>query len=167
MTYDKYKTIISIEEFYNLWETDQLESLTEGLKKRIYDKYLIKSLVFQRDDFLCQNEDCKNPTSSLTMHHIKFQKNKGRNTLKNCVTMCKTCHNSFHKGKIALTFWGATYQLHKKIEVNWKEVKKQSKQIRKDNIKFKGVVVSWELIALLLKWLNISYEEMDLDDDLE
>ena len=163
--YRKYRVIQTYDEFFDVWDNTQLENITQEMRKRIYDNYVVKALVFQRDNFKCQNADCKYPESPLTRHHIKFQKNNGKNTIKNSVTICRTCHQGYHKGKNHLTFWGATYKLHQNTDINWKKVRIETKQIRKENMRFYGAKVSWEMIALLLKWLNVSYEDFEDEDD--
>ncbi len=159
--YERFRVIQTQEEFFGSWDEKQLENLNQEDMKKIYDAYILKAIVFQRDEFKCQNEDCKYPDSPLTRHHIKFQKNNGKNTIKNSVTICRTCHKGFHRGKNSLTFWGATYQLHKSTEVNWKKVKANSKVIRKENMQYHGVPISWEMLELLLKWLNVHYQDFD------
>ena len=61
--------------------------------------------VFDRDNYTCQICDQKGGT--LNAHHIiPFSKNKKlRTDLSNGLTMCKKCHNSFHRkyGKINIS----------------------------------------------------------------
>ena len=59
------------------------------------------------------------------------------------------------------------FSLGKQFIDNWKEVKKHMKEIREANKHEHGVVVSWEMIYQLLKWLdnNHLYSTDDEDDD--
>ena len=77
MSYENFKQIKNREEFFNTWDSD-IEKLTEAIKETVYKKYLIKCAVFQRDNFECQNELCKTSKSDLTLHHVKWQKNRGK-----------------------------------------------------------------------------------------
>lgn len=164
MSYEKYRIIQSFEEFYTSWSDDKLEDLTSEMKKGIYDRYVIRSLIFQRDNFECQDIHCKTLDSDLTLHHIKFKEDNGKYTLKNCVIICKTCHDGFHQGKNSLTFQGATYRIHKKTGTNWKVRKLEGREIRRSNIKYCGIKISLGLLSILLKWLNIHYEDMEIED---
>lgn len=165
--YEIYRKIKTQEEFFLSWEPSSLETLNESLKDKIYQKYLIKCSVFQRDNFKCKNEECNTPESPLTMHHIKFQKNNGKDTINNCVTICKTCHKGFHSGKNKLTFGGAVYQLHKEKKVNWKIIRATNRLKRKENKEFCGINISWELFALLMKFMETDFSLVDdFEDDL-
>lgn len=174
MAYEIYKQKLSMEEYFNRWDDERLNMLTDVLRKDIYNKYLVKVEVFQRDNFLCQSVNCKSPTDKLTMHHVKFQKNGGEHKVKNCVTLCLTCHKKFHSGKYDLVMKdspslpshmrGHTFKLDKDNEVNWKVLKKQMKSFRKTVHEESGLHISWEQIAFLMRWLEIVYDE-DLEDD--
>lgn len=161
MTYEIYKNILEREQFFERLGEESQEAIPASMKDLIYSRYVVKSLVFQRDNFKCQNLKCKTPKSKITWHHIKFRKNGGKDTLKNTITVCLDCHQNYHKGKIELAFPNATYKLHKETKINWKLVKKASKKIRKDNIKFSGIKISWELACILMKFLSINHEEME------
>jgi hypothetical protein len=164
MAYEKFKTIVTFEEFFNSWKLEELARLDSSMRQFIYQKHVLKCVVFQRDEFKCQNKDCKCPESPLTIHHIKFQKNGGENKVKNCITICKSCHKNFHRGKIALVFWGATYRIHSDNEIDWKQIKLQSKEIRNAVKHLHGVNISMEMAYYLLKWLE-EHNEYEGDDD--
>ena len=158
-----------MEDYFNRWDDERLETLTDIIRVEIYEKYLIKCDVFQRDGFNCQNKDCKNPSAELTMHHVKWQKNGGVNKARNCVTICNTCHKEFHAGKYPLIMKnnktlpshirGHTFKLDKLNEINWKIVKKQMKQFRKTLHNESGLRLSWQQVSFLMKWLEMSYKE--------
>jgi len=165
--YEIYRTVKTRDEYYKTWDQKNFEMLTEELQKNIYDRYIIKCFVFQRDNFQCQNEGCKHTASELTMHHIKFQKNNGKDSVKNCITLCKACHNGFHRGKCDLTFWGATYRVSKPDSVNWKIIRKQNKKLRKElraELALNPINISAALFEQLMRFLMVNFDE-DEDDD--
>lgn len=169
MAYEIYKKEITKKEYFETWEDYKLKDLTEDLKKAIYEKYLVKKAVFQRDGFKCQNINCKSPEAPLTMHHVRFQKNGGKHTEKNCITLCSECHKGFHRAKISITFpdedylpkkmRGNTFVVDKKNEVNWKKVKKEMRQFRKSLRDQCGLKISWEQLMILLKFLEYDFED--------
>lgn len=167
--YQKYKIVLSKEEFFNGWDKYQLENMVSGIKDYVYSTYVLRCAVFQRDEFKCQNKHCTSPESPLTMHHIKHKRNGGKDTLRNCITICNACHTRFNRFKGVLTFWGHTYKLHKKNEISWKQIKKKNKKYRRE-LKYEGIggiTISSELFLLLMKFLEISYEEVDEYLDVE
>jgi len=167
--YDTYRITKTKEQYYKHWKQSDLALLSEDRQNEIYQKYFIKSAVFQRDNFTCRNEECKAPESKLTLHHTKFVKNNGKWSLKNCITICKSCHRHYHKGKGTLTYDGMTYQIHKETEMNWKQVRAMSKVIRKENKSQHGVRISWELMAMLMKFMFDKEIEIEceLEDEVE
>lgn len=164
MAYEKYRTIVDEVSYFKDYEPENLKNISEDIRKTIYRRYVIKCMVFQRDNFKCKNEGCIAPESPITLHHIKFQKNGGKDSLRNCATICKSCHKAYHCGKRSLTFDGRTYQVHHALfkPINWKEIKKISKQKRNEVKDQHGIQISWELIYILMRFL-----ELDLDNDLE
>lgn len=163
--YDTYRVTKTKDEYFEHWQKEELDNLTSEQLDDIYQKYFIKSVVFQRDEFTCRNEECKAPDSKLTLHHTKFQKNNGKWSMKNCITICKSCHQHYHKGKGTLTYDGMTYQIHKEEELNWKQVKAVNKKVRKQNRELHGVRISWELMAMLMKFLFD--REIDIPCEIE
>lgn len=133
--------------------------------EQIYQRYVLKCVVFQRDNFKCQNENCKTPNSKITLHHIKFQKNNGKDKPKNGITICDTCHKAFHKGKKVLTFNGHTYRVHKEEnKFDWKQHKSKSKAVRKKAREYHGCRISLKMLKILMKFLEKDYREF-IDDD--
>jgi len=166
--YEIYRTVKTRDEYYKTWDPTNFGMLTEELQKTIYDRYIIKSFVFQRDGFKCQNFGCKHPQSELTMHHIKFQKNNGKDSPRNCITLCKSCHNGFHRGKCDLTFNGATYKVSRPECVNWKIVRKQNKKLRKElraELALNPIHITAALFEQLMRFLMVNFEEGEEDDD--
>lgn len=166
--YEKYRKILSETEFYKDWSAESLNELTTSLKNRIYERYVVKATCFQRDNFECQNhkenEQCKN-TKKLTLHHIKWQKNGGQHKPKNCITLCHSCHHGYHNGSNNLSFWGATYKLNLEPKIDWNEIRSWAREVRKNNKEYHGVIIPWEILVELMKWLTIPYDEMELDDE--
>ena len=171
MTYKTYKQKLTKIEYFNNWIDSNIKSLSEDIKEQIYQKYLVKCKVFNRDNFKCQQIDCKYPDSPLTMHHVKWQKNGGEHKERNCITLCKTCHKGFHRGKKDLTFInnkklpdhmkGHTFKLNKVTEVDWKLVRKEMKTLRKNFKSVHGIHLSLDELSFLMKWLE---NVIDLDD---
>jgi len=178
--YKIYKQNLSKEDFFSKWDSEQYHSLSENLKERIYNKYIIKSKILNRDSFKCQNMECKTPDSPLTIHHIKHRRNNGEDKERNLITICRVCHKSFNRTKKPLVFSnednipahvrGHTFRLsvpEKKID--WKKITIEMKQLRK-KLKYEGVVFKikdMNLLIILMKFLSKPYYEFEgYDDDI-
>lgn len=61
----------------------------------------VREYVLARDGFICQCCKGKSKDKVLNVHHIESRK-IGGNSPGNLVTLCKTCHQKFHKGIIQL-----------------------------------------------------------------
>lgn len=143
-THKMFKQKLNKDDYFGNWEDDKLVGLTEDLKERIYQRYLVKCTVFSRDQFKCQNLNCSSKHSPITLHHIKWQKNGGEDSERNCVTLCDTCHKGFHAATMELRFSkskglpkkirGQTIKLTKSDEIDWKELKKKMRRFRKSVI---------------------------------
>jgi len=174
MAYEIYKKQLTKKEYFDNWDSDNYKRLNEDLREQIYNKYLVKSKVFNRDNFTCQNINCKFPDATLTMHHVKWQKNGGEDKERNCVTLCRTCHKAYHRGKQEITFSenanlpshmkGQTYKLSAVDEIDWKKVKKDMKNLRKTMKQSHGIRLSMSQVAFLMKWLEYIVDLDDLDD---
>lgn len=179
MAYEIYKKKIIREEYFDGWDREQYDSMTEELREKIYQKYLLKAKVLKRDKYECQNINCKYPTSPLTVHHVKHKRNGGEDKERNLVTACRTCHKRFNNCKDVFKFKtgmnlpthirGHTFKLHRKeSKFDWKKMKCQMKAIRK-TAKHSGFEVrlttkDWGILVMLMKWLEIPYTESE--DDL-
>ena len=98
--------------------------------------YNVREYVLWRDNYQCQGrKGCKNKI--LNVHHIESRKTGG-NSPNNLITLCETCHNDYHAGKLKLnlkrgqmfkdaTFMGvmrwATYNALKELYPNVKLIK--------------------------------------------
>ncbi len=178
MAYEIYKKILTQEEYFNTWDSEKVATLNESLQRHIYHKYLLKTLIMQRDNCTCQNDKCPycdnvEDADNLTMHHVKWKKNGGEDKLKNGVILCNTSHRNFHRGKCALTFWGNIYKVDKMTEhksnINWKIIKFQNKQLRKQlSLDEKGVVISEKMMTYLMKFLEVVYDDLfDSDENTD
>lgn len=171
MSYEIYKTIKDKDDYFATWDTTQVESLNDELKNEIYNKYLVKASMLQRDSFVCQNTGCRTFSSDLTMHHVKFKKNGGMDSVRNVVTLCHDCHSNFHRhrGDIILNdgahlpshMRGMTFRMHRNNDINWIEIRRETKKIRKANRDVWGTRISWETVALLMRILNKPYNLWD------
>lgn len=179
--YEIYKNIRQRDDYFAEWTEQSVKNLTEELKDIIYAKYLVKCEVFQRDGFKCQNTECEFPDHPLSMHHIKFKKNGGKDTKRNGVTLCIPCHKGYHRFKrrivypdadyLPSTIRGHTFQLVKPEEMDWKKLKAEMRTFRK-NLKNQGIKnrMSWDRIYELMRWLFLDYDdsyEGELDDSDE
>jgi len=175
MAYDKYKILKTYDEFYSTWTSEDIKTMKPARRKEVYNEYAVKVILMQRDSFTCQNHNCicchnepfyETETKGLTWHHIKFKKNGGKNTVRNGVIICDGSHNAHNKGKHPLVFAnkenlpshfrGHTfpYDMRDK-KINWKKNKIKSKVIRKNAKEFHGIVLSWEMILMLIKFLGL------------
>jgi hypothetical protein len=59
----------------------------------------VREYVLYRDNHVCQH--CKKKDLILNVHHIISRKTGGNRT-DNLITLCKDCHEKYHKGKIKL-----------------------------------------------------------------
>ncbi len=170
MTYAIFRTKHTSEDYFANWDSENYNKLTAALRTRIYNKYLIKCEVFGRDDFACANSECEFPDSPLTLHHVRFQKNGGKDSARNCVTLCDTCHRGFHRGKRRLVFSndekypstikGHTFNMGVDTRVDWKAIKGEMKKFRK-TLAHEHLYLSMDEIALLWKFLESIYSEGD------
>lgn len=77
-----------------------------------------KAYVLYRDNHTCQHCKGKKKDSRLEVHHIIFRKDKGSDEQENLITLCKTCHDDLHDGKIALKGGKAKGQLNHATQMN-------------------------------------------------
>jgi hypothetical protein len=165
--YEKYKATQTYDEYYSTWEQETLDALSPELKDGIYNRYVVKATVFQRDKFRCTNVDCGSETN-LTLHHIRYQRNGGKDSERNCVCLCKTCHKGFHQGKIAITYGGTvpshirghTLKEHVRDRIDWKAIKANMAILRKNLKEHHGIRLTGEQVLILLRWLHYPYDEM-------
>jgi len=61
----------------------------------------VREYVLHRDSHKCQAPRCNYKDKILNVHHI-VSRQTGGNRPNNLITLCETCHNKHHKGKINL-----------------------------------------------------------------
>lgn len=62
----------------------------------------VREYVLFRDSHICQHCKGKSGDKVLNVHHIIHRQNGGSDKPDNLITLCKTCHDNYHKGKITL-----------------------------------------------------------------
>ena len=75
---------------------------TEYQKGPQKDFFNTREYVLFRDNHQCQNCKGKSKDKILNVHHIIHRANGGSNQPDNLITLCKTCHDNYHQGKIKL-----------------------------------------------------------------
>lgn len=58
--------------------------------------------VFERDNFRCRHCKGKSKNYELHAHHVIHREHGGEDNIENIITLCKTCHVEYHRGKIIL-----------------------------------------------------------------
>ena len=61
----------------------------------------IREYVLWRDGHVCQHCHGKSKDSVLNVHHLESRKTGG-NSPSNLITLCETCHKSYHRGEFEL-----------------------------------------------------------------
>ncbi|MGF6375049.1 hypothetical protein M2140_000083 [Clostridiales Family XIII bacterium PM5-7] len=70
----------------------------------------VREYVLFRDNHVCQHCKDKSKDAVLNVHHIESRKTGG-DAPTNLITLCETCHNAYHRGKIDLKVKrGASYK---------------------------------------------------------
>jgi hypothetical protein len=54
-----------------------------------------RAFILRRDDFTCQSCGCRSSPADLEVHHILPRAQRGSNSIRNLITLCKQCH--FHE----------------------------------------------------------------------
>ena len=65
-----------------------------------------KAYVLARDSYTCQHCKGKSKDQRLEVHHIIFRSHQGSDEETNLLTLCKTCHDGLHEGKITFKHTG-------------------------------------------------------------
>jgi len=163
------KSLLEKKDYFDRWSDEDLKLITEEIKDQIYQEYYTKHVVFNRDHFECQVEDCSFDESPLTLHHYKHKSNGGKTTPRNCITVCQPHQKKYHSGKKALKFKNRNdlpshiaghTQAHDwytqgkpRHQFNFKKIKKEMRVLRKDNKEHWGRPISIERLLILLIWL--------------
>ena len=78
----------------------------------------IKAFILDRDSYKCQHCKGKSKDNKLEVHHIIFRSNNGSDDPENLITLCKTCHDAVHNGKIKLKGGKIKSQLKHATQMN-------------------------------------------------
>jgi phage FluMu gp28-like protein len=169
MEYKIYTKQLTQDEYFDLF--DNQETLTKIIKDNLYNVYLVKSQMLNRDNFTCQLKDCpycnnKKMAPNLTRHHVKQQKNGGKDTLRNSLTLCSDAHSAYHSGKIDLVISnnkelpahirGHVFKVSFRDKILARERKKKMKKFRKQilqEINYKENI-SFDYIVALISFLD-------------
>jgi len=109
---DFIKSILPIEHIILETATFDIHSLKnpDVLKNKwLYQKGInygyanTRAYVLTRDNYSCQHCKGKTKNRKLEVHHIIFRSNGGSDEQENLITLCKTCHDKLHHGKIKLS----------------------------------------------------------------
>ena len=104
----------------------------------------VREYVLFRDGHTCQHCGGKSKDKNLNVHHIESRKTGG-DAPNNLITLCETCHNAYHAGKIKLkqkrgqsfkeaTFMGIMrWTLFDKLKVIYPNVRNTYGYITKNN----------------------------------
>ena len=61
-----------------------------------------RAYILFRDSYKCHQCKSKSKNNRLEVHHIIFRENGGSDEPENLITMCKSCHDELHAGKLKL-----------------------------------------------------------------
>jgi len=168
------KQKLSLEEYFKGWSKEDVSNLTDLTKEEIYQKYVMKIEVLERDDYTCQNVNCKYCNNvknhpKLTVHHYKAKRNGGANKGRNGVTLCQGSHNALNRGKTVIKYSnnsklpahirGSTQIEDDEPQINWKEVRAKMKVRRKEFRNLFGVPITSNQMEILMKFLYKMFEE--------
>jgi hypothetical protein len=77
-------------------------------KKWLYQKGInygfanTKAYVLTRDGYTCQSCKGKSKDRRREVHHLVFRRQNGSDEESNVLTLCKTCHDGLHAGRLSL-----------------------------------------------------------------
>ena len=95
------------------FDTQRLKAMLEGKPLPVgtdyqlgemCDEYNVRQYVLNRDHYTCQccgAHTTTKKTVKLHVHHLESRK-VGGNAPSNLITLCTTCHDALHKGKVSL-----------------------------------------------------------------
>ncbi|GLV60839.1 hypothetical protein KDH_76580 [Dictyobacter sp. S3.2.2.5] len=69
----------------------------------------LRIACLMRDGYQCQY--CHKRETRLEAHHLVFRQHGGKDTLRNLLTLCESCHHRVHEGKITLSVTGVSGHL--------------------------------------------------------
>lgn len=77
-----------------------------------------KAFVLDRDNHICQHCKGKSKNNRIEVHHIVPRSENGSDEHDNLISLCKTCHDNIHKGKIILKGGISKKQLKHATQMN-------------------------------------------------
>ena len=66
----------------------------------------LRIATLMRDGFKCTQ--CEKKNIDLDAHHIVYREHGGKDTIENLITLCKSCHDKVHLGKLELDVEGVS-----------------------------------------------------------
>lgn len=66
----------------------------------------LRIATLMRDGYQCTQ--CEKKNTQLDAHHIVWKENLGKDTIKNLITLCKSCHDKVHRGSLSLDVSGVS-----------------------------------------------------------
>jgi 5-methylcytosine-specific restriction endonuclease McrA len=66
----------------------------------------LRIATLMRDGYQCTQ--CSKKNTRLDAHHIIFKEHGGKDTIQNLITLCKSCHDRIHRGKLELDVEGVS-----------------------------------------------------------
>lgn len=85
----------------NNFDIKMIKEIETGCKDNQLDFRNVREYVLWRDNHTCQHCKGKSGDPVLRIHHIESRQTGG-NSPGNLITLCNTCHNNYHSGKIEL-----------------------------------------------------------------
>lgn len=77
-----------------------------------------KAYVLARDNHICQSCKGKCKDNKIEVHHIQLRSQNGSDEESNLITLCKTCHDSLHDGKLTIKGGKKKAQLKHATQMN-------------------------------------------------
>ncbi len=87
-----------------LLNTPDLQGTFYQESNRLDENLRIATLM--RDHYQCTQ--CRKKNTRLEAHHIIWKKHGGKDTIANLITLCKSCHDKVHLGKLKLDVSGVS-----------------------------------------------------------
>ena len=66
----------------------------------------LRIATLMRDGYQCTQ--CEKKNTRLDAHHIVWKEHSGKDTIENLLTLCKSCHDKVHRGKLQLDVKGVS-----------------------------------------------------------
>jgi 5-methylcytosine-specific restriction endonuclease McrA len=66
----------------------------------------LRIATLMRDGYQCTQ--CEKKNTNFDAHHIVYREHGGKDTIENLITLCKSCHDKVHRGKLDLDVEGVS-----------------------------------------------------------